>query len=244
MLQLMDRSNRYHPGSSESNHTKTPCQERAPLETDSSAIPEEALVAAARTGDAQAFGELTERHRGACLKRAMLMIRNRTAAEDEVQNAFWKAFQHLEQFRGEGTFPAWLSRIVENQCLMRIREERNSRFVYLDQSTESNVRMELVGQLSSPEDQLGLNEVVNLLRTEISRIPPLLRNVMLLRDLDQLSMPEVAFRLGLSVPAAKSRLMRARMELRSRISRHCGRKGAGTLTQVAQYCQAAYTRAN
>src|SRR5277367_3648561 len=112
MLQLMDRSNRYHPGSSESNHTKTPCQERAPLETDSSATPEEALVAAARTGDAQAFGELTERHRGACLKRAMLMIRNRTAAEDEVQNAFWKAVQHLEQFRGEGTFPAWLSRIV------------------------------------------------------------------------------------------------------------------------------------
>ena len=199
--------------------------------TDSSATSEEALLPAARAGDAQAFGELTERHRSACLKRAMLMIRNRTAAEDEVQNAFWKAFQHLEQFRGEGTFPAWLSRIVENQCLMRIREERNSRFVYLDQSTESNVRMELVGQLSSPEDQLGLNEVVNLLRTEISRIPPLLRNVMLLRDLDQLSMPEVAFRLGLSVPAAKSRLMRARMELRSRVDRALctqGRRHANT----------------
>jgi RNA polymerase sigma-70 factor, ECF subfamily len=236
MLQQIDHStHRYHPGTSESKF-KTLCQERAQAETDSSAAREDALVAAARTGDAQAFGELTERHRGACLKRAMLMIRNRTAAEDEVQNAFWKAFQHLEQFRGEGTFPAWLSRIVENQCLMRIREERNSRFVYLDQSTDSNVRMELVGQLSSPEDQLGLNEVVKLLRTEISRIPPLLRNVMLLRDLDQLSMPEVAVRLGLSVPAAKSRLMRARMELRSRITRHCGRKGAGTLTQVAKLC--------
>jgi RNA polymerase sigma-70 factor (ECF subfamily) len=67
---------------------------------------------------------------------------------------------------------------------------------------------------------------------------------MLLRDLDQMPMPDVACRLGLSVPAAKSRLMRARMELRSRITKHCGRKGPGTLIQLARYSQAAYTRAS
>ena len=194
-------------------------------------------------GDSLAFGELIQRHRTTCLKRAMLMIRNRSDAEDEVQNAFWKAFQRLEQFRGEGTFAAWLNRIVENQCLMRIREERNSRFVYLDETAESNVRLELVGK-TAPEDQLDLDEVVSLFRKEISRIPPLLRNVMLLRDLEQLSMPDVACRLGLSVPAAKSRLMRARMELRSRIVKHCGRRGAGTLMQMARYSQAAYTRSS
>jgi RNA polymerase sigma-70 factor (ECF subfamily) len=205
---------------------------------------EEDLVAAARDGDVHAFGQLIERHRGACLKRAMLMIRNRSDAEDEAQNAFWKAFQRLEQFRGEGTFAAWLNRIVENQCLMRIREERNSHFVYLDETTESNVRLELVGRTPDPEDQLGLDEVVKLLRQEISRIPPLLRNVMLLRDLEQLSMPDVASRLGLSVPAAKSRLMRARMELRCRIAKHCGRRGPGTLLQMARYSRAAYTRAS
>ena len=66
------------------------------------------------------------------------MIRNISDAEDEVQNAFWKAFQRLDQFRGDGSFGAWLNRIVENQCLMRIREERNSRFVYLDESSDSN----------------------------------------------------------------------------------------------------------
>ncbi len=213
-------------------------------EPDAALLLEDALVAAARKGDVRAFGDLVERHRSACLKRAMLMIRNRSDAEDEVQNAFWKAFQRLDQFRGEGTFAAWLSRIVENQCLMRIREERNSRFVYLDESSESNVRMELVGQLADPEDKFGLGEVVSLLRKEISRIPPLLRNDMLLRDLDQLSMPEVALRLGLSVPAAKSRLMRARTELRCRITKHCGRKGPGTLMQMARYSQAAYTRAS
>jgi RNA polymerase sigma-70 factor (ECF subfamily) len=205
---------------------------------------EEELVASAKNGNKEAFGELIQRHRNACLKRAMLMIHNRCDAEDEVQNAFWKAFQRLDQFRGEGSFAAWLNRIVENQCLMRIRETRNSHFVYLDESNDSNVRLELVGQAADPEDQLGVEEVVALLRREVSRIPPLLRNVMLLRDLDQIPMPDVAVRLGLSVPAAKSRLMRARTELRSRISKHCGRRGAGTLTHISRYSRAAYARAN
>jgi RNA polymerase sigma-70 factor (ECF subfamily) len=209
-----------------------------------SAPSEDTLLAAAKKGDSEAFGELVERHRKTCLRRAMIMIRNRSDAEDEVQNAFWKAFERLEQFRGEGSFAAWLGRILENQCLMRIRESRNSRFVYLDESTESNVRIELVGQSADPEDQVGVDEVVTLLRREVSRIPPLLRNVMLLRDLDQMPIPDVAVRLGLSVPAAKSRLMRARQELRSRITKHCGRKGPGTLIQMARHSQAAYTRAS
>jgi RNA polymerase sigma-70 factor (ECF subfamily) len=204
---------------------------------------EETLILAAKNGDAEAFGELIERHRKTCLKRATTMIRNRSDAEDEVQNAFWKAFQRLDQFRAEGTFAAWLGRIVENQCLMRIREARNARFEYLDESNDSSLRIELVGQSADPEDQVGREEVVKLLRREISRIPPLLRHVMLLRDLDQMPMPDVAGRLGLSIPAAKSRLMRARMELRSRIMKHCGRKGAGTLIQMARYSQTAYTRA-
>jgi len=172
------------------------------------------------------------------------MMRNRSDAEDEVQNTFWKAFQRIEQFRGEGTFAAWLSRIVENQCLMRIRVERQLRFVYLDESTESNVRVELVGQTPSPEDELGDQQVEDLLRKEISRIPPLLRNVMFLRDVQQLPMPVVASRLGLSVPAAKSRLMRARAELRSRLRKHCGQRGQGTLMLKARYNAAAYASAS
>lgn len=205
---------------------------------------ESALIERAKKGDLAAFGELTQRHRPACLKRAIMIIRNRGDAEDEVQNAFWKAFQHLEQFRGEGTFAAWLGRILENQCLMRIRESRNSRFVYLDETSDSDVRIELVGQSAGPEDQLGVDEVIELLHREVSRIPPLLRNVMLLRDLEQMPMPDVAVRLGLSIPAAKSRLMRARQELRSRIAKHCGCKGPGTLIQMARYSQVALTRAS
>jgi hypothetical protein len=82
---------------------------------------DQALLSAARNGDVNAFGELMTHHRPACLRRAHLMLRNRTDAEDEVQNAFWKAYQRLDQYRGEGPFSAWLTRIVENQCLMRLR---------------------------------------------------------------------------------------------------------------------------
>jgi|GEM_PF-1235493 RNA polymerase sigma-70 factor (ECF subfamily) len=204
---------------------------------------EETLIEAAKNGDREAFGQLIERHRKACLKRARTMMRNRNDAEDEVQTAFWKAFQRLDQFRAEGSFAAWLGRIVENQCLMRLREARNARFEYLDEWKDSNIRLELVGQSADPEDLVGRDEIVNLLRREVSRIPPLLRHVVLLRDLAQMPMPDVAVRLGLSIPAAKSRLRRARTELRSRIMKHCGRKGAGTLIQMTRCARMAYKRA-
>src|SRR4029077_17066188 len=138
---------------------------------------EEGLVELARLGDTQAFGELFRQNYNACLRRARWMIRNRSDAEDEVQNACWKAFQHLDQYRGEGAFSAWLSRIVENQCLMRIREERELRFLHLDEASESNIRIELVAQMMDPEDELGGQQLTELLRTEISRIPPVLRQV-------------------------------------------------------------------
>ena len=203
---------------------------------------EQKLIASARQGDTAAFGELINRHYANCLKRASSLIRNPTDAEDEVQNACWKAFERLAQFRGEGTFAAWLSRIVENQCLMRIREDRQAHFLYLDQSTESNIRVELVAQVPGPEDELGDQQLENLLRQEISRIPPLLRDVMMLSDVERLPMPDVAARLGLSVPAAKSRLGRARVELRTRLRKHCGQKGLSTLTYKPRYGRLAYAR--
>jgi len=206
------------------------------------ACSEQQLIESARQGDSIAFGELINRHYHSCLKRASSLIRNPTDAEDEVQNACWKAFERLAQFRGEGTFSAWLSRIVENQCLMRIREDRQARFLYLDQSSESNVKVELVAQVPGPEDELGDQQLENLLRREISRIPPLLRSVIVLSDVERLPMPDVAARLGLSVPAAKSRLGRARVELRTRLSKYCGLRGLSTLTYKPRYGRLAYTR--
>ncbi|MBV8553243.1 MAG: sigma-70 family RNA polymerase sigma factor [Acidobacteriaceae bacterium] len=202
---------------------------------------DEHLLRMAQHGQADAFTQLVQRHFPVCLKRAFTMLRNRSDAEDEVQNAFAKAFQSLETFRFEGTFSAWLYRIVQNQCLMRLREQRQVGFVSIDQITEANARLELIDQVSSPEEELGAEQVDTLLQREISRVPPLMRNVILLRDVQGLPMPEVATRLGISIPAAKSRLMRARKEMRARLLKHCGRRGQRTLTFRVNHHPAEYT---
>ena len=82
---------------SNSEESETQSSESEKAGSTSSDTADEVLVAAARNGDSEAFGELIQRYRKACLKRAMMMIRNRSDAEDEVQNAFWKAFQRLSQ---------------------------------------------------------------------------------------------------------------------------------------------------
>lgn len=202
---------------------------------------DEDLAFLAQGGDTHAFTELVQRHFATCLKRARLMLRNPSDAEDEVQNAFAKAFQNLDKFRFEGPFAAWLCRIVQNQCLMLMRERRQAAFVYVDVRTEGNSRLELIDQVPDQENELGGRQVDKLLRREISRVPPLMRNVMLLRDIEGLPMPEVAARLGLSVPAAKSRLMRARREMRARLTKHCGQTGPRVLITKAAYHKAEYT---
>jgi RNA polymerase sigma-70 factor (ECF subfamily) len=177
------------------------------------------------------------------MRRALLILHDRGDAEDAVQAACGKAFQYLEQYHVNGTFAGWLGRIVENECLTRIRDEKQTCFVYLDNRTESNLRLELVSQTSNPEDRLGREEVLELLYNEMLRMPPLYRSIMLLHDSEELPMPEVAERLGLTIPAAKSRLQRARRELRSRLGKHCGPRGPATLLEESSRKQTAYARA-
>jgi RNA polymerase sigma-70 factor (ECF subfamily) len=121
------------------------------------------------------------------------------------------------------------------------RETKHAAFCYVDVTTHTNARLELVNQTPDPEDTIGAEQVDNLLRRELSRIPPLMRTVLQLRDVEGLPMPEVAARLGLSVPAAKSRLMRARREMRVRLAKHCGPKGPGALTNKIAPHKAEYT---
>ena len=182
------------------------------------------LVSQARGGDDKAFGVLVDRHRRTCVNFAASILRDRSDAEDEVQEAFCKAFEHLEQYRGGGQFLTWLLRIVTNQCLMLIRARRHVQFLYLDAESDREMSSpkELRGLLADPEQELVHDELCEVLQQEIRRIPPLLKNVLLLRDVQELPMLDVAARLRITVPAAKSRLLRARTELRDRMHRQCG----------------------
>lgn len=189
------------------------------------------LVRMCQGGDHEAFAELMRRHQSTAYKLGLSILREKLDAEDEVQNSFWKAFEHINQFQQHAKFSTWLTRIVVNQCLMRLRQSRQAKFYYLDdtQVGEDVVTLDLPDRRQTPEQELGQTEVAQVLNDEICRIPPLLRHVFMLRDVQQLSMPDVAEMLGISVAAAKSRLLRARSELRVRMQRHGGRTGAAAL---------------
>ena len=195
-------------------------------------MPDDQLVLMAQAGDNVAFTELVERHQLTCKRMALSILKDQSDAEDEVQNALWKAYEHLGQFHQDAKFSTWLSRIVVNQCLMRLRKDRRARFLYLDEGVpgEEVATLDLPDLTDTPEGALGNVEIRAVLKTEIDRIPLMLRAVFLLRDVEELPMPDVASRLGISIAAAKSRLLRARLELRQRMEKHCGRMGAATLT--------------
>jgi RNA polymerase sigma-70 factor (ECF subfamily) len=195
------------------------------------------LVNLAKNGNKQAFGELVMRHHHKWVNLAACILRDREEAEDEVQNACWKAFEHLDQFQGESDFSIWLSRIVVNQCLMFMRARRRVRFLHLDAGIPGyqNGSIDLPSWRLDPEGEVGKRQVGEVLEREIRRIPALLRNVVLLRDVDELPIAEVAVRLGITVSAAKSRLLRARFELRQRVLRHCGPSGSGSLATAVKH---------
>jgi RNA polymerase sigma-70 factor (ECF subfamily) len=194
-------------------------------------LPDDVLVRECQQGDNQAFAELMKRHEASATKLALSILRDRADAEDEVQTAFWKAYEHIGQFQQDAKFSTWFTRIVVNQCLMRLRQTRRARFYYVDDTAVGDevVTLDLPDHSLNPEERLGQTEIGEVLQDEIRRIPPLLRYVFLLRDIEQRPMPDVAAELGISVAAAKSRLLRARAELRNRLQRHYGRLGPATL---------------
>lgn len=177
------------------------------------------LVRQARAGNEKAVEVLINRHYLTCVKVATLMLRDPGDAQDEVQEACCKAFQHIDQFRGDTEFLAWLLRIVSNQCLILLRSRRRARFVFIDAEIdrEGSRPMELRSFAADPEREFIDHEMKRVLANELRRIPPLFRDVLLLRDLQELPMSNVAKRLRISEAAAKSRLQRARTELRERV---------------------------
>ncbi len=211
-----------------------------------SPVPDAVLVDAARKGDTAAFERLIDRNYQFCLSKAYSILRNRGDAEDEVQNACAQAWTHLWQFQNQGSFGGWLSRIVSNQCLMRLRERKGARLISVDElfDTDGTFRLEVIDQRALPEEAVGDSEVSNVLLQEIRRVPRLLREALVMRYLRQLAMRDIADHLGISVPAAKSRLMRARTELKQRLAKHHGVTGHCTLFRKPGRPQAAYVRAN
>ena len=192
--------------------------------------PDLALVASARTGDVHAFETLVNKYDRQIFRIAQHITQNREDAQDVVQDAFLKAYEKLDQFQGNSKFYTWLVRIAVNESLMRLRKRRTGKMVSIDddiETDEGSVPRDLADWSPNPEQNYGQAELNEILRKTIQGLPHGFRIVFVLRDVDGLSTEETAETLGLSVPAVKSRLLRARLQLRERLSRYFRKKKAG-----------------
>jgi RNA polymerase sigma-70 factor (ECF subfamily) len=188
------------------------------------------LIDAAQLGSAEALAELAARNYRRSFRVALSILKQREDAEEEVQNAFLKAFGHIGQFHRHAQFSTWLTRIVVNNCLMNLRRRNRERYVHAPEAESRKFeRFELRDSRDTAEEALGREQVRALLGREIRRLPPILRNTLVLRHVEGLSMEETARRLGISVAAAKSRLLRARREARKRLAKHCVALGPASL---------------
>jgi len=138
-----------------------------------------------------------------------------------MQEAFLKAFEHLHEFQGNSRFYTWLVRIAVNQALMKLRKRRPNQ-VSLDEQMDTGEELiprEVEDWGPSPIERFEQSELATILSTAIGELDPSFRVVFQLRDIEGLSTEETAEALGLSVPAVKSRLLRARLKLRTKLSR-------------------------
>jgi RNA polymerase sigma-70 factor (ECF subfamily) len=192
--------------------------------------PDVLLVNRARAGDVEAYEKLVRQYDRQVFRIAQHITQNREDAEDVVQDAFLKAYEKLDQFQGNSKFYTWLVRIAVNEALMKLRRRRPERTVSLDEDVKTeddSLPREVADWSPNPEQQYNQAELREILTRTIQGLPPTFRTVFVLRDVEGLSTEETADALDLSIPAVKSRLLRARLQLRERLSRYFQKRESG-----------------
>jgi RNA polymerase sigma-70 factor, ECF subfamily len=187
------------------------------------AFNELALVRAAKAGDISAYEQLVRRYDRNVFRIAQHITHNREDAEDVVQDAFLKAYENLGKFQEQSKFYTWLVRIAVNEALMRLRRRRPERTVSLDEDVrteDDTVPREVADWSPNPEQLYSQAEMREILQRTIQGLPPGFRTVFVLRDVEGLSTEETAEALDLTIPAVKSRLLRARLQLRERLNKY------------------------
>lgn len=196
---------------------------------------ESELVSQARTGDARAFSDLIGKYERKIFRLAQHITQNREDAEDVLQETFLKAYEHLDQFQGNSKFYTWIVRIAVNQALMKLRKRKSDRTVSMDEGIDTGediVVREIAAWDEDPEERYSRDEINVILNEAVESLAPPYRTVFVLRDVEELSTEETAEALDLSIPAVKSRLLRARLQLRDKLTKFFKRKGDGAFAYM------------
>jgi len=182
---------------------------------------------ALQAGDRAEFARMVDAYSGPIYRLALKMLGQDQDAEDVLQNTFLKALQHIDGFEGRSSLSTWLYRIAANEALMLLRKKRPE-IEMTDTEPEDDLSeyapTQFVDWCCLPEDETLSAEAKAQLDQAIQTLPETLRIVFLLRDIEGLSIQETSQALNLSETAVKTRLLRARLKLRERLSLYYGER--------------------
>ena len=187
---------------------------------DSNVLGDVQLVQLALQRDVSAFRTIMQRHNRRLYRMARSVVLNDSEAEDVVQESYVRAFIHLDQFRGDSSLATWLSRIVLNEALGRLRRRRPT----VDLGTiENRAPSQIISfpttQLD-PERTMAQREIQSLVEQAIDGLPEAFRIVLVARIIEDMSIEETAELFGLRAETVKTRLHRARALLRNTLKLH------------------------
>ena len=189
---------------------------------DLTAISEDQLVVLARAGDARAVRFIIQVHNRRLYRVARAVLHDDAEAEDVVQETYLRAFSALASFRGDCGLATWLTRIALNEALGRLRRQRTKVALELIDEPQERDRMQVIPfphmkSETDPEQAVARSEARQMLEPAIDDLAEPFRLVFVLRDVEELSVEETAKQLGLRPETVRTRLHRARAQLRERL---------------------------
>jgi RNA polymerase sigma-70 factor (ECF subfamily) len=216
----------------------------------SAAAQERSLASSIAAGDAAAFESMMRHYNRRLYRLARATLRDRTEAEDALQDAYISAYRSMGSFRGESSLGTWLSRLVLNECFARMRRTARRENVVPMVSASRHVESThmIVDEADSPDSAAGRVQIRELLERKVDELPESYRTVFVLRSVEELSVDETAETLGIPEETVRSRHFRAKNLLRESLAReldlaepnlfefggdHCDRIVANVLARIA-----------
>jgi len=185
-------------------------------------LSEQALIERIKAGESELFYQLIEPNQRAVFSAAYSVLANEADAEDAAQEAFLKAYAHLDQFRGECKFSTWLVQIAVNEARTRRRNDRKALYDSIDEGYQDEsgdyFPIDFADWREIPSEALAQKELKDTLSRAIASLKPMYREVFILRDVQGFNIRETADALGINEGLVRTRLLRARLQMRDALA--------------------------
>lgn len=199
-------------------------------------LSDEAIVDRVLAGETALYEIIIRRYNQRLYRVVRSIVRDESETEDVMQDAYVRAYEHLAQFAGRAQFRTWLTRIAVHEALARVQRARRFERPSRQEDFEGDAMDLFASSQRTPEQQAADSELRIMIENAVTRLPDLYRSIFVLRDVENLSIEEVASILDLSETTVKVRLHRARRALRKMIFNQAGQQLMGTFPFDAVRC--------